>query len=135
MTAPNAVACSRPNEPPKLSGLPVIKFGAFTLFITLYSSIFQDIVCASVYTSVVVMSFVRQTLIQIALNYTTDKRSTSVLLISLGSHWMASLPPPYDKLKMPHFNVIHIDKALTSFSSTSEWKRIPPFVGPTESLC
>ena len=36
---------------------------------------------------------------------------------------------------MPHFKVIHIDKALTPSSSTSGWKRTPPLVGPTASLC
>ena len=48
---PNAVAISRPREPPSSTGLPVRTAGTLYPFIFEYSSIIQAMICPSVFTS------------------------------------------------------------------------------------
>ena len=43
--------------------------------------------------------------------------------------------PPNGMFISAHFQVIHIESALTSESETPGWYRIPPFEGPRAMLC
>ena len=101
----------------------------------LYSSIIHAMICEFVNTSGAGISFAGPTNCEIARTYPRDRRSTSSMLISRGSHMIPPLPPPYGRSTIPAFNVIHIDNATTSSSVTSGWNLTPPFVGPTASLC
>ena len=52
----------------------------------------------------------------------------------MGSHATPPLAPPNGIPISAHFQVIHIDSARTSSSTTSGWYRMPPFDGPRAML-
>src|SRR4030067_2589734 len=55
--------------------------------------------------------------------------------IFFGSQAIPPFEPPYGKPPTAHFQVIHIDNAVTSSKVTFGWYLKPPLNGPNTSQC
>ena len=124
-TQPRPVACSRPSDPSRATGLPVTIPGVWPWSLP-YSSIIQAITWASVLTSGAGMSRVGPSTFSIlsmnerAIAWTSSRSSSS------AGQLTPPLAPPNGTFATAVFQVISEARARTSSTSTSGWKRMPP---------
>src|SRR5580692_2040247 len=119
ITQPRAVASLRPSDPPIEIGFPVTTPKDECPLVMEYVSIIQAIVCESVYTSGAGISCSGPMIGRISAANRRVMRSSSDLLIRLGSQITPPFAPPKGIFTVAVFQVIHIASAFTSSSVTA----------------
>src|SRR4029453_6612443 len=130
---PRPVAASRPRDPPRMTGLPVMTAG-FGPCLLEYSSAIQPMIFGVVLTSGAGTSTWGPITSAMARMKARDRRSSSASDSSLGSNWTPPLPPPKGMFISAVFHVIKAEKHRISSRLTFGWNRSPPLKGPRALL-
>jgi hypothetical protein len=128
------VADSRPSEPPRAIGLPVMTAG-FGPYRREYSSAIHPMIWGLVLTSGAGTSTFGPMASAMPRMNARDNRSSSASDRSFGSTCTPPLPPPKGMFMSAVFHVMSMAKHRTSSKETVGWNRSPPLNGPRALLC